>query len=276
MEKTKNTPKGGRAKLVVKILVVVVLILAVAQLLVLGILGGIGPFGFIQKNKIKNHPGNKPEYDFSQLTVMENSPLEGGKIAILGSSVAQGAASQGNAVGEYLAARFGCTLAKEAVGGTTLVDNGKSSYVQRLYNLDASEPFDLFICQLSTNDATKHKPLGEISDSRNLEDFDTSTVTGAMEYIICYAQETWDCPVVFFTGSRYDSEAYGAMVDQLLKLQEKWGIGVLDLWSSDEFNDIPDDQRAIYMNDGIHPTKAGYRDWWGPEQERQLLMFLSK
>ena len=47
MEKTKNTPKGGRAKLVVKILVAVVLVLAVAQLLVLGILGGIGPFGFI-------------------------------------------------------------------------------------------------------------------------------------------------------------------------------------------------------------------------------------
>lgn len=29
------------------------------------------------------------------------------------------------------------------------------------------------------------------------------------------------------------------------------------------------------MNDGIHPTKAGYRDWWGPEQERQLLEYLA-
>ena len=82
--------------------------------------------------------------------------------------------------------------------------------------------------------------------------------------------------MVFFTGSHYDSEAYGAMVERLLELQEKWDIGVLDLWSSDEFNDIPDEKRAIYMNDGIHPTKAGYRDWWGPEQERQLLELLSK
>lgn len=276
MEKAKSTKKSGRGKMILKIVLVVALILTLAQLLVLGILGGIGPFGFIQKNKIKNHAGNKPEYDFSQLTAMENSPLSGGKIAILGSSVAQGAASEGYAVGEYLAARFDCTLTKEAVGGTTLVDNGKNSYVQRLHNLDTSEQFDLFICQLSTNDATKRKSLGEISDSKNLEDFDTSTITGAMEYIICYAQETWDCPVVFFTGSRYDSEAYGAMVERLLELQEKWDIGVLDLWSSDEFNDIPDEKRAIYMNDGIHPTKAGYRDWWGPEQERQLLELLSK
>lgn len=272
MEKTKN---GSRAKKILKIVVAVVLVLTLAQLLVLGILGGIGPFGFIRENKIKNHPGNKPEYDFSQLTAMENSPLAGGKIAVLGSSVAQGAASEGYAVGEYLAARFDCALTKEAVGGTTLVDDGKSSYVQRMYKLDKSEPFDLFVCQLSTNDATKRKPLGEISDSKNLEDFDTFTITGAMECIICYAQETWDCPVVFFTDSRYDSEAYGAMVDRLLELQEKWGIWVLDLWSSDEFNAISDAERNLYMNDGIHPTKAGYRDWWGPEQERQLLEYLA-
>ena len=77
MEKTKN---GSRAKKILKIVVAVVLVLTLAQLLVLGILGGIGPFGFIRENKIKNHPGNKPEYDFSQLTAMENSPLAGGKL----------------------------------------------------------------------------------------------------------------------------------------------------------------------------------------------------
>lgn len=78
------------------------------------------------------------------------------------------------------------------------------------------------------------------------------------------------CPVVFFTGSRYDSAAYEAMVNRLMELQEKWGIGVIDLWSSDEFNNISEADRKIYMSDGIHPIKAGYRDWWGPEMERQL------
>lgn len=266
---------GTIARKILKIIAAIVVILAVIQISILGYYG-IGPLGFVYKIRMNDLPGNKPQYDFSQLTPIENSPLAGEHIAILGSSVAYGEASEGYAVGEYLSARFDCDLTKETVSGTTLVAGKENSYVSRLHNLDPEADFDLFICQLSTNDATMGKPLGEISDSRNLEDFDTSTVTGAMEYIICYAQETWDCPVVFFTGSRYDSEAYGAMVDQLLKLQEKWGIGVLDLWSSDEFNDIPDDQRAIYMNDGIHPTKAGYRDWWGPEQERQLLMFLSK
>ena len=273
MEKTKN---GGRAKKTLKIVVAVVLVLTLAQLLVLGILGGIGPFGFIRENKIKNHPGNKSEYDFSQLTAMENSPLAGGKIAVLGSSVAQGAASEGYAVGEYLAARFDCALTKEAVGGTTLVDNGKSSYVQRMYNLDKSEPFDLFVCQLSTNDATLRLPRGGIAPGRDPAEFDASTTLGALETILEYALRTWHCPAAVFTGSRYDSGEYAALVACLPALRRKWGIGVLDLWNGEGFNDIPDASRRLYMRDPIHPTKAGYRDWWGPELERQLLAFLKR
>ena len=104
--------------------------------------------------------------------------------------------------------------------------------------------------------------------------FDVSTVTGAMEFIITYARAAWGCPVVFFTGSRFDCDAYGAMVGRLYGLREKYGIGVLDLWTGEAFNDLPDDLRTLYMHDRIHPTKAGYRDWWGPELEKQLLAYL--
>lgn len=44
------------------------------------------------------------------------------------------AASQQNAVREYLAARLDASLTKEAASGTTLVDIGSKSYVQRLQN----------------------------------------------------------------------------------------------------------------------------------------------
>ncbi len=30
------------------------------------------------------------------------------------------------------------------------------------------------------------------------------------------------------------------------------------------------------MKDEIHPYKAGYRDWWGPELEKQMLAYLTK
>ena len=63
------------------------------------------------------------------------------------------------------------------------------------------------------------------------------------------------------------------MVTRLHELEDKYGIGVLDLWTSDDFNAISDADRGLYMNDSIHPTRAGYRDWWGPELERQLLAY---
>ena len=250
---------------------------AVVQLVAAGLLGGIGPLGFLQKRKMKKKEGNADVYDFDKIVPLEDSPLKGKNVCILGSSVVFGAASLENAVGEYLAARTGCNLTKEAVSGTTLTDIGKNSYVQRLVRkIDASENFDLFICQLSTNDASRKLPLGEISPGDNPLDFDTKTVTGAMEYIISYAQRTWHCPVVFFTGSYYESPQYAAMVERLKELQKKWGIGILNLWDDKEFNTLTDAQRKLYMNDGVHPTKAGYSRWWGPEQERQLLEFLNE
>lgn len=225
---------------------------------------------------IASYPGNAEEYSFDDISEMENSPLSGKSICILGSSVAFGQASQESAVGEYLAARFGASLTKETVSGTTLADNDETSYVERMVNnLDPEADFDLFICQLSTNDASKKIPLGEISDSKNMEDFDTTTVTGAIEYIISYAQKTWNCPVVFFTGSHYDSPEYDAMVTRIEALKDKWGIGVLNLWSDEAFNNISDEDRALYMSDDIHPTKAGYKIWWGPELEKQLLDYLN-
>ena len=269
--------KIGEAKKVLAIILTILVILASAQLFVLGWFGGIGPLAGLKEDRMNKLPGNQPKYDFSKIAPLKDSPLAGRNICVLGSSVAYGASSLQNAVGEYLAARFGCSLTKEAVSGTTLADNGSDSYVQRmLHNISRDADFDLFLCQLSTNDASRKVALGEISDSRNQEDFDTATVTGAIEYIISYARETWGCPVMFFTGSRYDSEDYAAMVKRLLELWEKWGIGVIDLWSSDKFNDISDADRKIYMDDGIHPTKAGYRDWWGPEMERQLKAFLEQ
>lgn len=215
--------------------------------------------------------GNGKAYDFDKIKPID-TPLKGRRVCVLGSSVVFGSASQGFAVAEYLNARLGCVCTKEAVCGTTLVDRDRRSYVSRLKALDKSVPCDLFLCQLSTNDATQKLPLGEITAG---DDLDTATVTGAMAFIIQYVRRTWGCPVAFFTGSRYDSEAYRAMVDRLYELKEKYEIGVFDLFRGDAFNSISDEARRLYLHDPIHPTKAGYRDWWGPELEKQLLAFYS-
>lgn len=235
-----------------------------------------GPFRGLGHMRLEKMEGNAEKFDLSHIRPMENSPLENKKVLFLGSSVTNGAAALYQSIPEYFGVRMGCTFIKEAVDGTTLTDNGPDSYIQRLLNhVEADEQIDLLVCQLSTNDASKGLPLGEVSEKSVLEEFDTGTITGAMEYIICYAEQTWGCPVVFYTNARFDSENYQEMVERLYQLADKWEIGILDLWSDDGFNQIIETERALYMKDNIHPYKAGYRDWWGPELERQLCDFLS-
>ena len=157
---------------------------------------------------------------------------------------------------------------KEAVSGTTLSTTSPNSYVKRLDKIKAQSA-DLFVCQLSTNDASQKKPLGKISDSERMEDFDTDTVAGAMEYIIAYAKDKWNCPVAFYTNPKYDSTEYAAMVELLYQIRDKWGISVIDLWT--ELPEITEEERALYMADAIHPTRAGYLECWTPVMEKDII-----
>lgn len=249
-----------KKKKVLKIFGIVVLVLVLIYAI------GIGLWFANYKGYFSK--GNKGIYSVKNTEVLENSPLEGMHIAFLGSSVTEGARSKGVSFVEYICKRNNCTYVKEAVSGTTLVDNRETSYVQRmLNNMDTTEEFDLFVCQLSTNDAAQNLTLGEISEGTSLDAFDTSTIIGAMEYIICYAGQTWNCSVVFFTGTKFDSELYPQMISALDGLQEKWGIEVIDMWNG---LDVDIENYGLYMADGIHPTQAGYLEWWTPFMEQRL------
>ena len=186
--------------------------------------------------------GNSVRYDVSRIPFKKTSPLKGKTVVFLGSSVTKGFAAHNNAFAEYIAKKDSCICIKEAVNGTTLIDNCEDSYIERMRdNLDPERQVDLFICQLSTNDATRNSPLGEISESRDLDSFDVKTVCGAIEYIIAYAKETWHCRVMFYTNPQYDSDTYAKMVEALLKIQEKWQIGVIDFWNDERINSVSPD-----------------------------------
>ena len=257
---------------------VAVPVVAAAELVVLGAKGGLRPLKFLKDRKMAKLPGNNAMYHPQYINTegCTESPLRGKRVLFLGSSVTEGTASLGVSMADYLALQDGCEVVKEAVRGTTLADIDGMSYLARLKKLDPAQHFDAIVVQLSTNDATKKLPLGEIGAGTDKAGFDVSTVTGAMEFIIAYVKETWGCPVLFYTNARYDSEAYAAMVRRLTELRDKWGIGILDLWSSDSFNGISERERALYMADPIHPTKAGYREWWCPVLEQQLLAYLEE
>lgn len=229
-----------------------------------------GPFSRLHDVKMRNLQGNAEAYSPQNVEPIDNPLLKDRRIICLGSSVTYGASSLGVSFADYLEARDGCQIIKDAVSGTTLTDEGINSYISRLKKLDTDLSPDLFLCQLSTNDATQGKTLGAVTDGKEIEEFDTKTVAGAIEYIIAYVKQTWDCPVMFYTNPRYDSENYGEMVDILKEIAEKWDVTVINLWDSQSFNSISEEQRDLYMADDIHPTQAGYLEWWLPEFERSI------
>ena len=205
---------------------------------------------------MKEHPGNLCDYDLTNLTPLAGSPLLGKRILFLGSSVTEGFASMGISFVDYLARRDGILAVKEAVSGTTLVDMGPDSYISRMKRLDPTMPFDLFVCQLSTNDARLQLPPEAIAD--------------AINFIISYARKTWGCPVAFYTSPRYENDDYEKMVELLLTIAEKQNIDVIDLWNDARWNDISQARRQLYMADPVHPTRAGYLEWWLPKWEQRL------
>lgn len=244
-----------------KIISFVSVVLAVAIIIAGGYVGNM--FGLFSE-------GNYGEYDLKNTEALQSSPLKGKTIIFLGSSVTYGYGSMGVSFADFLEVTDGITAIKEAVSGTTLADVKSNSYVSRMKTIDKNIKADAFVCQLSTNDATKEMPLGEISDSFDTNDFDTLTVAGAIEHIIAYAKETWNCPIVFYTQAKYDSEYYGKMVELLLEIQKKWNINVIDFWNDAQINSITEEEKQLYLVDHIHPTKAGYKVWWLPKIQESL------
>ena len=176
--------------------------------------------------------------------------LENKTIFFLGSSVTYGSAAGGVSMVDLLAETCNCTCIKEAVSGTTLADINERSYVSRLKAAEISRPMDLFVCQLSTNDAKRNIPL--------------SDVEAAIREILDFVKENYGCPIVFYTGTRYESEAYERMIALLYDLQREYGFAVLDLFYDEEMSAVSEEDYRRYMKDPIHPTLLGYTEWWTP------------
>ena len=199
-------------------------------------------------------------------------PLSDKIIYYLGSSVTRGHGgnTDGTSFAEMTANLTGGTFKKEAISGTNLAITGgrKDSYVERLSKLKLADNLpDVLVVQLSTNDFYNSIPLGAVAEEKNVEVFDKTTLTGAIEYII--AETTALSPetkVVLYTcplganWSKYNE--YGTYVDGTLKeLEQKWTkkLYVLDLYNADYLK-VP----SYIQGDNLHPQKEGYAQVFTP------------
>lgn len=220
--------------------------------------------------------GNRDEYSCANTPALSDSLLQGKTVFWLGSSVTAGAGSEDESMVDFLAKKHGVNCIKEAVSGTHLANRTETSYVSRFNNYlasdDRAEHLDAFVCQLSTNDKYFPDRFGAVTadDVKDVSALDPTTTFGAIEYIIATARETWDCPIFFYTNPPMGDENYGAMVEALEQIAAKWDVTIIDMYRDEAFNAITEEEFFLYMSDDIHPTRAGYRDWWLPKFEEAL------
>ncbi len=231
-----------------------------------------------------DYKGNNIRYSVAQTPVLENSSLNGKNYYFLGSSVTYGENSKGESMVDFIKKRNTCVTIKEAVSGTTLFNQeiaGKGeSYVKRLEkyisNSQKEDHLDAFVVQLSTNDMYFEDKLGNVTsnDKTNKSDFDNATTYGALEYIIASVKETWNCPILIYTNNNIGNTTYANMVTKAKQIEGKWdNVTLLDLYNDVEFNNITSEQKELWLTDMVHPTRAGYRDWWTEKFEMALKNF---
>ena len=177
--------------------------------------------------------------------------LKSKTILFLGSSVTYGSASNGVSFVDMIGELCGANCIKEAMSGTTLVDINDESYVSRLKSISTGIFPDLFVCQLSTNDATRKLDINEIEKS--------------ICFILSYVKNTFGCPIVFYTGTYYENNEYKKMIELLYNLKKKYDFYILDLYHDDDMLAVNEKDYQRYMHDKIHPTLLGYREWWTPK-----------
>ena len=179
--------------------------------------------------------------------------LKGKTVLFLGSSVTYGAASGGVSFADLMAQRCEIKSIKDAVSGTTLADINEKSYVARLKKIDPTTHIDLFVCQLSTNDANPAR------------DVDINDTEKGIRFILDYVKATFNCPIVFYTGTYFENEKYVKLIELLYSLKNEYDFYILDLYNDKQMQSVSDETYNLYMKDPVHPTLDGYSQWWTPK-----------
>ena len=221
--------------------------------------------------------GNGPSFSPDRVGYNPAAPLNGKRIAFLGSSVTYGFAAHGVSFVDYLQARDGVVATKSAVSGTTLAGTAPDGYLVRLQrDFTPNDGYDLFVCQLSTNDNRHGKSLGQVTPNDQQTGFDQETTLGAIETICATVLKQFHCPLVFYTCLQDDPHhEYQELIIQLRRLAEKWRFAIIDLFNDQGLHaSLRAHPNAMF--DDVHPTQEGYLKVWLPVFERQLTKILEE
>ena len=171
--------------------------------------------------------------------VESDSALSGKKILFLGDSIT--AATRDDATQKGWAGRigtdYGAVTTNAGWSGASVSTNKESRIIAKMEE-NKNNTYDYVILHGGVNDAMTKAPLGAVSTSKNVADFDISTYAGALEELIYRAKEyfpnakigfivNYQTPNSTWGGYTKDMAAYFYTAKQVC---EKWEIPYLDLF----------------------------------------------
>lgn len=212
--------------------------------------------------------------------LLENSPsntLYGKTIYSDGDSIADGAGSNGVSYAHLLRDKYNMTLTDESVGGTTIaVQDGRTdSIYERITSM--SGDYDYILFEGGTNDVSLSINAGTITSGFD-EEFDTSTVLGALEGICKFLNTNYfEAQKLFiFVNSRVDDYFWKTkeMFAKMKEVLNKWAIPYVDISSVANLGNWNSTVAGDYFaseTDRLHPSLKAYKKFYLPYIEKALL-----
>lgn len=202
--------------------------------------------------------------------------LQGIVVSFLGDSITEGHGVDdrpNNRFDNRLAAKYGLIPRNYGIGGTRIAHQRRASekarydlcFCGRAFDLDRNSK--LVVVYGGTNDyGHGDAPFG--TDEDNTPD----TYCGAIEYLINTLQTEYPgIKIVFLTPARRlgdekaitdrggeDNRPLIEYVDAILRIAEKHGLSVLDLYRDLGIDPNGEDDRTRYTSDGLHLNDAGH------------------
>ncbi|MDY3862240.1 MAG: dockerin type I domain-containing protein [Ruminococcus sp.] len=205
------------------------------------------------------------------------NPLYGKKIANFGDSVGAGDGAGGYGYAQFLRYRNRMKLTEKAKGGCNLAvtDARDDDICNTVKSIEGD--FDYILVEGGYNDVFRKLTIGEVSDSKDIEDFDETTVCGAVESI-CYTltNKFSSAKKLFVLGHKKEGiyEQQQALVWSAIKtVLDKWEIPYVDITEETGFTSSTYEGDGVLFNrnDGTHPTKYGYEKYYVPVIESKLM-----
>ena len=211
--------------------------------------------------------------------IVETVSTEGKSAIFFGDSVAYGYSTNGNGFGYYINTTANFSRFTNAARNTATINTstqGNNNIIEQMKN-NKNNQYDFVIIEGGYGDLRDTPPLGNLTDGYNINEYNTTTFAGAVEYSLYLATTYWPNARIGFIIS-YDTPNSNHGVrpnhtetkkywDIVKAACNKWNVQYLDFFEGSTnynneiktYSELFDVTSNTYLaSDNIHPTANGY------------------